>query len=95
MAEIDGQPINMTDVVFHFVADVVGNIVSGTNFDMIRTGKKHFAANMLSAGFKPVGYLNPMPWLLVFLMAMPGILTPYFRVVAWSKQEMLRRLKVR
>ena len=86
--------MNMTDVVFHYVADVVGDVVSSTNFNMIRSGKKHFAAELLSAGFKPVGYLNPTPWLLIFLMAIPGALGPWFRVVEWSKQEVAKRLKV-
>ena len=84
----------MTDVVFYFVADVIGDIVSGTKFNMIKSGKKHFAAEMLSAGFKPVGYFNPMPWLVAFFMALPGALRPYFRVVEWSRQEIVRRLKV-
>ena len=74
LSEKEGQVLNMTDFVFYFVADVVGDIVSGTKFDMIRSGKRHFAADLLSSGFKPVGYLNPMPWLLVLLMALPGIL---------------------
>ena len=94
LSEIEGQPFNMTDIVFHFVSDVIGDIVCGTKFDMTRTGKKHFAANLLSARFKPVGYLNPMPWLLVFLMVIPGALRPWHRVVEWSKQEVARRLKV-
>ena len=94
MSETEGQSINMTDIVFYFVADVVGDIVSSTKFDMMRSGKKHFAAELLSTGFKPVGYLNPMPWLLVFLMAFPGALGPWLRVVEWSKQEVVKRLKV-
>ena len=95
LSEKEGQVLNMTDFVFYFVADVVGDIVSGTKFDMIRSGKRHFAADLLSSGFKPVGYLNPMPWIIVLLMALPGILGPWYRVVEWSKQEITRRLEVR
>ena len=89
-----GQPVNMTDIVAYFTADTVGDVVLGTDFNMIRSGKMHFAANLLSAGFKPVGYLNPMPWLIVFFMSIPGALGPWFQVVDWAKQEVARRLKV-
>ena len=94
LSDTKGQPINMTDIIFFYVADVVGDIVCSTKFDQLRSGKKHFAADLLSAGFKPVGYLNPMPWLLVFLMAIPGVLGPWYRVVEWSRQEVEKRLKV-
>lgn len=88
------QTVNMTDIVFYHVADTVGDIVCGTNFDMIQSGKKHFAAGLLSSGFKPVGYINPVPWLIVFLMAMPGVLGPWLQVVEWAKKEVARRLSV-
>ncbi|KAG8532538.1 uncharacterized protein KY384_002415 [Bacidia gigantensis] len=94
LSSIEGHVVNATDLVFFFVADVVGDIVSGVDFAMTRTGKKHFAADLLSSGFKPVGYLNPIPWLLVFLMAVPGFLGPYQRVVKWSKKEVERRLQI-
>ena len=84
----------MTDTGFHFVADTIGDVVLSTDFNMVQSGKKHFAANLLSAGFKPVGYLNPVAWLLVFFMAIPGALRPYYKVVEWSKQEIAKRLKV-
>ena len=94
LSETRGQLINMTDMVFYFVGDLVGDIVFSVDFNMVRSGKKYFAAELLSAGFKPVGYINPIPWLFVLLTAIPGILGPWFRLVNRSQQETVRRLKV-
>ena len=84
----------MTDMVIHFVGDVIGDVVSGLKFNMVQSGKKHFAADLLSGNFKPVGFINPVPWLIVFLMAIPGALSPWLRVVDWSKREIAKRLEV-
>ena len=94
MSGTQGLSTDMTETVIHFVGDMIGDVVASFNFNMIQSRKKHFAAELLSAGFKPVGYLNPIPWLIVLLMAIPGILNPWSRVVDWSKQEIARRLEV-
>ena len=84
----------MKDIVFYFVGDLIRNIASNLNFNMVRSGKGHFAAKLISAGFIPIGYLSPIPWLIVLLMQIPGISGPWSRAVEWSRQEIVRRMKV-
>ncbi|KAJ6160293.1 hypothetical protein N7470_003689 [Penicillium chermesinum] len=67
------QVINATEW-FHFYSfDVMADIAFGKSFEMIQTGKPHFAFDLLREGMRPLGVLGPVPWAFCVLTSIPGL----------------------
>ena len=94
LAGTAGQRIDMTELFMLFAFDVTGDVVFGTRFDMVQGGKRHFAMEVVRSGWLVMGYTQPIPWFLRVVVAIPGVMRPWFRLLDWAKQEVIRRLKV-
>ena len=94
LADQQNQAINMTDW-FNFLSfDIMGDVSFGTEFNLVETGKIHFAIKMIRAGAIPVGLMTPVPWLFRLVSSIPGAMRTFHQLIRWSKEEAVRRLQV-
>ena len=91
---LSGKPTNATRLLRFFSFDVIGDLTLGTKFQMLESDVEHFAADVLRRGMLPLGVLTPVPWLLLILSRVPGLLSGWDNMISWSDQQVERRIKV-
>lgn len=85
------HPISASDW-FHFYSfDVMGDIAFGRSFEMLETGKPHFALNLLKEGMAPLGLLGPVPWAFCILTSIPGLGGGFKAFVEWCSEQVEKR----
>lgn len=94
ISNLSGKTINASEWFHYYSFDVMGDIAFGKSFDMIETGKSHFALDLLSEGMKPFGVLSPVPWIFCLLTSIPGLGGGFKRFVDWSAEQVRERKKV-
>ncbi|TVY92722.1 Cytochrome P450 monooxygenase [Lachnellula willkommii] len=68
-----GQSINAS-LWFNFYSfDIMGDMAFGQSFDMMKSGEKHSAIEILHGGMKPLGVFTPISWILPLLLDIPGL----------------------
>lgn len=72
----------------------MGALAFGKSFDMLETGEKHFAIELLAIGQRPLGYLGPMPWLAILFSAIPGVSVGYHRWLDYCEKQAKDRQNV-
>ncbi|KAJ5226531.1 hypothetical protein N7468_007756 [Penicillium chermesinum] len=88
------QVINATEW-FHFYSfDVMADIAFGKSFEMIQTGKPHFAFDLLREGMRPLGVLGPVPWAFCVLTSIPGLGGGFKMFVNWCTEQVEKRKKI-
>lgn len=94
ISRLSGQPISASDW-FHFYSfDVMGDIAFGRSFEMLKTGKPHFALNLLKEGMAPLGLLGPVPWAFCVLTSIPGLGGGFKTFVNWCTEQVEKRKEV-
>lgn len=89
-----GQPVNATLWMAFYGFDVMGDLAFGRPFDMLESGKKHFALKLMHEGQAGLGFLGPVPWLSPILIRIPGLMKGYETWVKWSEQQVEDRKRV-
>lgn len=85
------HPISASDW-FHFYSfDVMGDIAFGRSFEMLETGRPHFALNLLKEGMAPLGLLGPVPWAFCILTSIPGLGGGFKAFVEWCSEQVEKR----
>ena len=72
----------------------MGDLAFGKSFDMLKDGKEHFAIQQLKDGMAALGPLTPVPWLFILCAALPGLTRDWNKMLAWSSQQVHKRIKV-
>ena len=94
LADKKNQAINVTDW-FNFLSfDIMGDVSFGTEFNLVKTGKMHFAIEKIRVGTVPLGIMLHAPWLFRLVSCVPGAMRTWYQLVRWCSEEALRRLKV-
>ena len=86
--------VDVTNLFNFLIFDIMGDVSFGVEFNLVKTGKMHFAIEKMRAGMVPVGILSPVPWLFRMMTAIPGVLRPWNQLLRWCREESTRRLKV-
>jgi hypothetical protein len=94
-SENAGKPVNMTQWLAYYSFDVMGDLTFGKSFDLLESGKQHFAIKMMHDGQSLLGVLGPIPWALPILKRVPGAVDNFLRWVKWSEQRVKDRMEVR
>lgn len=66
----------------------------GKPFNMLQSGKEHFAIQLLHKGQGPLAFLTPVPWMFRILTKIPGLSAGYYRFINWCEQQVDERRKV-
>ncbi|KAK8192010.1 putative cytochrome P450 [Phyllosticta capitalensis] len=99
LARHQGRPVDTTQWLSYFAYDVMGRIGYSRNFGQLVDGAEHDAVEGLRKSQAIFGTLKPVPWVLNFLMAIPGATGEFGRYAAWcrnlveEKKELLKTEK--
>lgn len=91
-----GQPMVASTWFNYYSFDIMGDLAFGKSFDMLRSGKTHFAMELLQQGLLPLGVLGPIPWAIPIMATAPIIGADFRRFFAWcaDQVEARRNMKV-
>lgn len=67
----------------------------GKSFDMLSSGKEHFAIQLLHEGTVPIGLFTPAPWLFIILSKIPFLSAGFLRFINFCNDQVENRKKVR
>jgi hypothetical protein len=77
-----------------FGFDVMGDLAFGRPFDMLQSGKQHFALKIMHDGQATLGFLGPVPWVMPIVIRIPGVMAAFNRWKTWSEAQVEERRKV-
>jgi hypothetical protein len=55
-----------------FAFDLIGDFLFGKPLGMLKSGKSHYAVDLLKQGVEIIGLLAPVPWLFRIAASLPG-----------------------
>lgn len=87
-----GTPMDVTSWFHYFSFDVMGQLSFGKSFDMLATGKRHFAIDLMRDGMTLLGLFTPMPWLARIGFSIPGVASGWKSMFVWSDAQMRERI---
>ena len=70
----------------------MGDLMFGKSFDLLTSGKQHYAVDMLQKGLDILGPLRPVPWLFILLGSIPSLKADYNRLIAWTSASVRDRI---
>ena len=91
ISTFSGNTMNATAWFNYWSFDVMGDFAFGKSFNMLKTGKHHFAIDWLERSMFLLGLCSPIPW------AMPvGAITPFVgscfrRFIRWCNEQVDER----
>lgn len=87
-----GAPLDMTSWFHYFSFDLMGQLSFGKSFDMLATGKRHFAIDLMNNGMTLLGLFTPTPWLARIGFSIPGVVSGWKSMFVWSDAQMRERI---
>lgn len=90
-----GEPMVVSTWFHYFSFDIMGDLAFGKSFEMLRSGKTHFAMDLLHEGLLPLGVLSPIPWLVPVMAAAPLVGAGYRRFILWCRNQIEARQKMK
>ncbi|KAL6719954.1 hypothetical protein ACLMJK_001875 [Lecanora helva] len=92
VAELSGRPINASAWFNYFSFDVMGDFAFGKSFDMLKSGKTHFAIEWLESSMLLLGACSPLAWAIPVGAITPILGSTFRKFIAWcSEQAEIRR----
>lgn len=95
IASFGGKPLNATRWFNYYSFDVMGHLAFGKSFDMLRSGTQHEAIAILTEGLRPSGQFSCMPWIMVLMLAVPGVGAGFKRWLQFCEDQVDARKQVR
>ena len=88
-----GSAVNLSSWFDFFSFDVMGDLSFGKSFNVLSTGKKHFAIDLMDNGMTLLGLFTPTPWLARLGFSIPRVATGWKKMFVWSDEQMQERLE--
>lgn len=87
-----GVPLDLTTWFHYFSFDLMGQLSFGKSFNMLATGQRHFAIDLMRDGMTLLGLFTPMPWLARIGFSIPGVASGWKSMFVWSDAQMRERI---
>lgn len=87
-----GTPLDVTSWFHYFSFDLMGQLSFGKSFNMLATGKRHFAIDLMRDGMTLLGLFTPTPWLARIGFSIPGVASGWKSMFVWSDAQMRERI---
>lgn len=87
-----GTPMDVTSWFHYFSFDLMGQLSFGKSFNMLATGKPHFAIDLMRDGMTLLGVFTPTPWLARIGFSIPGVASGWKSMFVWSDAQMRERI---
>lgn len=75
--------------------DVMGDFTFGKSFNMLKTGKNHFAIDWLESSMFLLGLFSPIPWAVPVGAIAPVVGTCFRRFIRWCNEQVDERRDVK
>ncbi len=72
----------------------MGDLAFGSSFDMLKSGERHWALDLLDEGMTPLGILTPVPWVIPILARIPGAAQGFKKFIKWCAKQVEKRTQV-
>ncbi|MCJ1388704.1 hypothetical protein MMC18_001553 [Xylographa bjoerkii] len=82
------QKVNATELFSFFSFDVIADFLFGKPIGMLKTGKSHYAIDLLKQGVEVIGILAPVPWLFRVAVSIPGMARDWHTFCQWSLAQL-------
>ncbi|KAL9130770.1 MAG: hypothetical protein Q9217_001118 [Psora testacea] len=92
VAKRAGQVIDVSSWFHYFSFDLMDELSFGRSFDMLQTGERHFAIDLMKDGMSLLGLFTPTPWLARIGFSIPGVAIGWKKMFAWSDEQMRQRI---
>ncbi|PWY87104.1 L-ornithine-N5-monooxygenase [Aspergillus sclerotioniger CBS 115572] len=92
LVKMNGQPVNATKWFSLYSYDVMGDLAFGEGFESMERGEHHWATQMIIEVQDAVGLCLPV-WLLRMVLAIPGVMTGWWKLLEYSEKRLLERIK--
>lgn len=79
----------------YYSFDVMGDLAFGKSFGMLRSGKTHFAMDLLQKAMLPLGILGPISWAIPVMATAPIIGAEFRRFFLWCANQVEERRKMK
>lgn len=93
ISDLNGQPVNVSEMFSLYSFDVMGDLAFGTSFNMLRNNEQHWAVQLLHKGMEPLRLMLPT-WCFRLLLAIPGATGEWHMFKDYCCQRLDERLKV-
>ena len=87
-----GHVVDVSSFFHYFSFDVMGELSFGRSFDMLRSGERHFAIDLMKDGMTLLGLFTPTPWLARIGFSLPGVAAGWKKMFVWSDEQMRQRI---
>lgn len=74
----------------YYSFDVMGDLAFGKSFDMLSSGRAHFAMELLQSGMLPLGLLTPISWMIPVMVAAPLVGAKFRKFRSWCGDQVER-----
>ena len=93
LVQMNGQPVNATKWFSLYSYDVMGDLAFGEGFESLERGEHHWAVQLILEVQDAVGLCLPI-WLLRMVLAIPGLMTQWWKLLEYSEERLLERMNV-
>lgn len=93
ISNLDGKPVNVSELFNLYSFDVMGDLAFGASYDMLQHNEQHWAVKLLRKGMEPLGLMLPA-WCFRLLLEIPGAAGDWFVFMDYCCQRLNERLKV-
>ncbi|GME44406.1 putative benzoate 4-monooxygenase cytochrome p450 [Neofusicoccum parvum] len=91
LAATKGKPFDATDLCEFLGFDIMGDLMFGRSFNMLKTSQTHFALDMFRKAKPVTGTLAPAYWTFMAFQRLPIISTLRSNWLNWCKQQLEER----
>jgi len=88
-----GKSVDASNLLNLYSFDVMGDLAFGRSFNMVESGKVHWAIKLLNAGMDPLGFSFPS-WFFRLVAAIPGASKGYWDFVGFCTKQLEDRIAV-
>ena len=86
-----GNPMNLSAWFNYWSFDVMGDFAFGKSFNMLKTGKNHYAIDWLERSMLLLGLCSPIPWAMPVGAIAPVVGTSFRRFIRWCNEQVDER----
>ena len=91
LSEFSGNPLNASAWFNYYSFDVMGDFAFGKSFDMLKTGKMHFAIDWLEKSMFLLGRFSPIAWAIPVGAIAPIVGRDFRRFISWCSEQVEKR----
>lgn len=72
----------------------MGDLAFATSFNLLESGKLHFAVDLMKKGLPVQALFMPLTWGFILAKSLPMLSRDWVKMVTWCHEQISRRLKV-